>query len=203
MMNTKVYIIIAAVAFFAVIGIGYAIRYHGGEVTAVSFAGNGKRVGKETAGSSAENDGDDGENTPGMLVVHVAGEVMNPGIYELPDSSRVVDAVEMAGGFTGEADEASVNLAAFIRDAQKITVRNVSERQATYGPAGLDGMTVNINTAGTEELKLLPNVGDSTAANIIRYREEYGGFLTVEDIMNVTGIGERKFESMKEYITVE
>lgn len=135
--------------------------------------------------------------------VHICGEIVNPGVYELPEGSRIFEAVEAAGGFTDLASEASLNLASVISDGMQIVILNreeVRERQeaAEYLEAGL----VNLNTASKEQLMTLPGIGESRAEDIIRYREESGGFQTIEDIMKVSGIKDAAFQKIKDSITV-
>jgi competence protein ComEA len=156
--------------------------------------------------------------TPGPIQVYVNGQVTAPNVYELPPDSRVGDAVEAAGGWTDEANTAVINLAQPLVDGMQIYVPAENEVVEALPPVvtapdsftrsgdGLDvanvGGLVNINTAGLEELDALPGIGPSTAQKILDYREEYGRFNTIEELMNVSGIGEAKFGSVKELITV-
>ena len=151
--------------------------------------------------------------TPEPIQVHVAGAVVRPGIYDLPEDSRVIDAVEAAGGFVAEADKNGLNLAARVEDAQKLDIPFVAgfipeEEQGfvvisegTPSPfAGSD--LVDINSASVEELDKLPGIGPTTAKNIIAYRDENGPFARIEDIVNVSGIGSATFDDIKDLITV-
>ena len=150
--------------------------------------------------------------TPGPLRVYVSGEVGQPAVYELPPGSIVADVVEMAGSFTEEAAAEAVNLAQPLADGMHVHVPaekeagappifSVSEPATAPGENG--AMTVNINTATRAQLEALPGVGPATAEKIVAYREENGPFERIEEIMDVSGIGEAKFEGMKELITVE
>ncbi len=156
--------------------------------------------------------------TPGPIQVYVNGQVTSPNVYELPPGSRVGDAIEAAGGWTAEANTAVINLALPLVDGMQIYVPSEDEVAELLPPVvtepdsftrsgdGIDvtnaGGLVNINTAGLEELDALPGIGPSTAQKILDYREEYGRFNTIEELMNVSGIGEAKFGSVKELITV-
>ncbi|MGB7875510.1 MAG: ComEA family DNA-binding protein [Anaerolineales bacterium] len=151
--------------------------------------------------------------TPEPLRVHVAGAVVRPGVYDLEDGSRVTDAVEAAGGFVVEADQNAINLAAFLEDGERLDIPYVAgfvalEDQGfvvvTEGtPSPLAGEElVNINTASIEELDRLPGIGQTTAIRIIDYRTANGPFATIEDIVNVSGIGTATFEELKDLITV-
>ena len=135
--------------------------------------------------------------------VYVCGEVKDPGVYYLKASSRIMDAIEMAGGMTADADRVSLNLASVIEDGQQIYVPNISEDSSnsadTYTKA--ESGLININTASLEELKTLPGIGDSKASAIIEYRESIP-FESIEDIMNVSGIKESSFQKIKDMIKV-
>jgi competence protein ComEA len=138
--------------------------------------------------------------TPAPLVVDVAGAVPRPGVYELPKDSRVKDAVEAAGGFLVEADKANINLAAPVTDGQKLDIPFLAGTQplgvpppaVTEAPALID-----INTADAATLETLPGIGPSLAQAIIAYRDVYGDFYYIEDIMNVPGIGQAKFDNIQ------
>lgn len=138
-----------------------------------------------------------------MCYVHVCGEVNNPGVYELPEGSRIFEAVDAAGGFTAEAAESSLNLAETIADGMQLVVLNKEEAQnaAEMAVEQTSGL-VNINKASKEQLMTLPGIGESRAEDILRYREESGGFQKIEDIMKVSGIKDAAFQKIKDSITV-
>lgn len=133
-----------------------------------------------------------------MLAVFVCGSVMTPGVYELPEGSRVYEAIALAGGMTDEAAQTAVNQAELLTDGQMIEIPTVEEHQARASAeeAYEDGL-VNINTADLEELKTLPGIGDSKARSIIAYREKNGAFGSIEDIKNVDGIGDGIFAKLE------
>ena len=142
------------------------------------------------------------EAVPSMLVVHVDGSVANPGVYELEEGARVGEAVEAAGGLTKGADTTSINLAAPLVDGEKVHVPAEGEvAQPTTGEGGED-VLINLNTAGIEELDELPGVGESTARAIVEDREANGPFNTPEDLMRVSGIGEKKYAKLEGMICV-
>lgn len=153
------------------------------------------------------------EDTKGMLCVFVCGQVISPGVYELPEGSRIYQAVEAAGGMLETADTAFVNQAEMIEDGQRIYLPSVEEVQAgDFGAswqevqdseqnASSDGR-VNINTADKEELMTLTGIGEQKAQAIITYRESSGGFKTIEELMQVEGIKEGTFEKIKEDIII-
>lgn len=161
-----------------------------------------------------------------MICVHVCGAVKNPDVYELPEGSRVYEAVKQAGGFTEEADESYVNQAQILTDGVKLVIPTtgqiqaesqetlrgvigvVGAEEALSGTAGgdiaaeaADGK-ININTATQEQLCKIPGIGDTRAAAIVSYRQEHGGFTKIEDIMNVSGIKEGTYVKIKNSITV-
>lgn len=140
---------------------------------------------------------------PIKIYVHICGEVNNPGVYELAEGSRIFEAVEAAGGFTEEAAQASLNLAQVISDEEQIVILTQDEaaekaRQEREQAAGI----VNLNTASKEQLMTLPGIGESRAEDILRYRQESGGFQAIEEIMNVPGIKESAYLKIKDSITV-
>lgn len=155
----------------------------------------------ETAADSAAP-----ENASGEVVVHVAGAVSSPGVYTLPADSRVDDAVRAAGATT-DADLSQLNLAQKLADGQKITVPVAGATPADGSSAATtadsdNGGLININTATQEELETLPSIGEVRAQAIIAYREEHGGFRTTDELMEVSGIGEKIFADIAPHITV-
>lgn len=155
----------------------------------------------ETAADSAAP-----ENASGEVVVHVAGAVSSPGVYTLPADSRVDDAVRAAGA-TADADLSQLNLAQKLADGQKITVPVAGATPADGSSAATtadsdNGGLININTATQEELESLPSIGEVRAQAILAYREEHGGFRTTDELMEVSGIGEKIFADISPHITV-
>lgn len=135
------------------------------------------------------------------LVVHVSGLVASPGVYDLPAGSRVRDAIQAAGGPLEEADVDSLNLAALLADGEKIYLPKKGEAApATAGaePAG----KVNLNTATAAQLEALPGVGPVLAQRILDYRQRKGRFSSVRQLLEVEGIGDKKFASLKDHVTV-
>ena len=144
------------------------------------------------------------------ITVHVAGAVNNPGVYKLRSGARFNDGVIAAGGATDQADLNSVNLAMLLNDGEQIYILKRNEKphtitaqrspsSATGGSAGSGNSkvaTININTASLAELEQLPGVGPSTAKAIIDYREKNGAFVTVQDLINVRGIGPAKLDEI-------
>jgi len=141
------------------------------------------------------------------IFVHILGAVAAPGLYELREGDRAVDAVAAAGGFADGADQSGLNLARFVTDGEQIVVPLVGEVPvaapggASSGAAAVPGK-VNINTADATALETLPRVGPAMAARIIAWRDENGRFSAIEDLMSVTGIGEKTFDAMKDLVTV-
>lgn len=156
------------------------------------------------------------------IVVHITGEVKKEGVIYLEKGARIIDAIKEAGGETKQADLSQVNLAYELQDGQKLYIPSKNEKISEYiidesgqsigeskSSTGLSGnkedgknVKVNINTATLEELDNLPGIGPSLAERIIEYREENGKFKSIEDIQNVKGIGESKYNDIKEKIIV-
>ena len=135
------------------------------------------------------------------VVVHVAGEVRAAGVYRLRAGTRVSDAVERAGGATRRADLSQVNLAAKVEDGRQILVpRRV--KAGGVSPTTAPGQPVNLNTATLEQLAALSGVGPVTAQKIIDYRDEHGGFGSVDELGEVAGIGDVRLASLREQVRV-
>jgi competence protein ComEA len=169
-------------------------------------AGNAGVPGSPASSSSIESSHGAAPALVATVTVHVVGEVRRPGVYELSGGSRVVDAVQAAGGALGAADQSAVNLARVVADGEQVAI----PRQGAGGPAGAaasPGATarpgkIDLNTATEAQLDTLPGVGPSTASKIVSDRTENGPFRTVDDLMRVPGIGPAKLEALKDLVTV-
>lgn len=170
---------------------------------------------------SSNDDINDDKDVEQVIVVHITGEVKNWGVFELPVNSRITDAVEAAGGLTDEADISKVNLAYMLEDGMKINIPSLSDKEVvdeTYisidagsnvifptdkdNSVSLKNNLVNINTASQAELETLPGIGPSISLKIVNYRKENGKFKYIDDLKNVNGIGDAKFEQIKNLICV-
>lgn len=134
------------------------------------------------------------------VFVHVVGAVVSPGLYELDDSARVIDAVMAAGGFVGTPSECSVNLARPVTDGEQIVV--MSAEQGCSETSGLSGGKVSLNNASETDLDTLPGIGPTLAARIIAWRESSGPFTSVEQLNDVSGIGDKLFAGVKDLLTL-
>lgn len=160
------------------------------------------------------------DNNQNEIYVHIIGEVNKQGIVKLKEGSRIIDAIEQAGGATSKADLSKVNLAYVLSDGQKVNIPNVNDNIEENGFEYISegsgnniieneittekgGKKVNINTATQSQLESLTGIGPSTAEKIIKYREEHGNFKTIDELKNVSGIGETRFNSIKNYIKVK
>lgn len=144
-----------------------------------------------------------------QLCVHVDGAVQAPGVYYLDAGSRIVDAVAAAGGLTETAQTAAVNLARVLQDGEQVVIPDVTVSEAVSAAAidgtpeaSASGCLIDINRASEAELTALPGVGEATAAKIVADREANGPFKAVEDLKRVSGIGEKKFEALRDLICV-
>jgi competence protein ComEA len=143
------------------------------------------------------------------LTVHVAGAVREPGVYKVPAGSRVDDAVSRAGGATRRADLGGLNLAAELEDGRQVLVPERAPRgggagavAAAPGAAPAEGQPVNLNTATLEQLDTLSGIGPLTAQKILDFRDEQGGFSSVEELGEIPGIGEKRLASLREEVTL-
>lgn len=213
-------LLVAAVAIAAVCAIGIWQATGDGVLIEQGAAPAPETDGVQGDGSDADGSEADGADavddedvaaTPSSLVIDVDGAVSNPGVYELDADARVNDAIQVAGGLTSEADAAAINRAALLTDGQKVYVPHVGEEvettagaatPASPGGASSDASPVNINTASVDDLDTLPGIGPSTAQAIVDERAQNGAFASIEDIMRVSGIGEKKFEKLKGLICV-
>lgn len=142
--------------------------------------------------------------TPYTLRVYVTGAVHTPDVYVLPQDSIVKDAVEAAGGATEDADLERINLAVTVTDGQQIHVPRQGEDDSPVEPPSgqpATGGKVNLNTADSAALETLPGIGPTLAQRIIDYRQSHGPFERIEDLLQVSGIGQATFEGMKDLIT--
>lgn len=150
------------------------------------------------------------------IAVHVIGAVPRPGLYEFAEGARVQDAIDAAGGLLASANVGSINLAALLEDGQQLNIpykvgeepTETSDDNSLVLPGATEEPSsqgteelININTASLEELDSLPGIGPTIAQRIIDYREENGPFQTIEDLMNVSGIGPSTFDQIKDLIT--
>lgn len=141
------------------------------------------------------------------LVVDISGCVKTPGVYEIPDGTRLHEVIKMAGGLSKDADIDAINQAELVTDGQKILIpaKIEGENEGASDPAGgsmSDNGKININQADSMMLQEIPGVGPATADKIMQYRETNGRFQSIEDLKNVSGIGEKTFEKMKDKICV-
>ena len=168
-------------------------------------------INNQTESNTEEN------NNQEKIVIHITGAICNEGIYELEENSRIADAVKIAGGLKEDADLKQINLAYVLEDGMKINIpskndnsnENINSTEDYITKENLNSSNntnsaktskININSATQTELETLPGIGPSTALKIINYRKEKGKFNKIEDIKNVNGIGESKFNKIKEFI---
>jgi competence protein ComEA len=170
-------------------------------------AGTILATGTPVAGLPGATDADGGSGGdagtgPQTVVVHVAGEVANPGIVELPAGSRVIDAIEAAGGAGDEVDLTPLNLARVLSDGEQVAVGVDQPPEAVAGPAHASPGMVSLNHAGAEQFATLPGIGPTLAARIVQWRELNGRFTAVDELLEVSGIGPAKFEAIAELVTL-
>nr|WP_239079769.1 ComEA family DNA-binding protein [Listeria ivanovii] len=148
-------------------------------------------------------------NESKYVYIDIKGAVRSPGVYKLPLDARVQDVVKTAGGLTEEAESSKLNLAEKLKDEMSIYVYKKGEQGSETSTSRSEQAgekteeKININTASTSNLQTVPGIGESKATAIIEYREKEGLFQTIEDLQNVTGIGEKTIEKLKEYLDVK
>lgn len=206
-------IVILILVTAIIVGIGYEI-FTKRDLEVIKADRNSEYI--EMNGSNIENFKDEIieennlEEAHKKIVVHIAGEVVNPGVIELDEGARVIDAVNIAGGLTKYADEKKINLAKRLYDEEKIYIPRIGEdvsndeiyNVSIHNSQDISQKKININTATKEELQSLPGIGPALAERIINYREKQK-FTSIDDIKKVSGIGDKKFEAIKDLIVVK
>ena len=169
---------------------------------------NEKQSSKELSNKDIKRDDNKIEKNIIMITIHISGEVNNPGVVNIESDKRLSDAVDKLGGITENADLNNINLAMKIEDAKHYIIPKLGEEIKNNevinyeNQNNSDSNKININKATVEELDKLPGVGQATANKIINYREENGDFKSIEELKNVNGIGNKKYEQIKDEITL-
>ncbi len=218
----------AGILLFAATFFVFCIRDHEGPTKEFHLM-NGSEVQQQKADSAGAEEASDSQTeekataVKSKIYIDIGGAVHKPYVYEMQEGARVYEAIELAGGLTAEADVSSLNLAQVLKDEDKIMIYtkkqmeegsmedsiknnkvsqiaggNTSRQFDTDSSQGL----ININTAGSDALQTITGIGPSTAEKIISYRQEHGSFKKIEDLMNVSGIGQKTFDKLKSKITV-
>lgn len=200
-------IIIIAILVIILIGWKYYDSKNYEEVNSQEILATNTK--KENKNSNEEED---------MMAVHITGEVKKSGVVKIKEGSRIEDIIEAAGGLTENADITNVNLAFVVEDGMKIRIPSINEEKTdedyitedsgkgvimTDENTSTSSSVININTASESELEQLPGIGPSISSRIVEYRNKNGKFKSIEDIKNVTGVGDSKFEKIKDLIKVK
>lgn len=196
---------IGAAIVLVLVGLGVAIL-----VTAFGSHGSTQTVAEPTIGATVGTakpvPGATAAASGAIIYVHILGAVGKPGLYLLRDGARAVDAISAAGGFGPTADQSQLNLARLLVDGEQISVPAIGEEPipppSGIGGAAASGGKVNINTADETALETLPRVGPAMAKRIIDWRTKNGRFTAIEDLMSVTGVGEKTFEQLKDLVSL-
>ena len=181
-----------------------SVRDNSGEPAQEDGKGSAEEAGKASGASTEAGE----DRQPSHCLVHICGAVKEPGVYSLPEGSRVVDAIQAAGGLTEDASERDVNQAAAVTDGMQVVVPTLEEAQSggyarnAQSAGNTEDGLVNINTADVSQLMTLPGIGQTRAEAIEAYRRQHGNFRTIEEIMKVDGIKEGSFAKLKSRITV-
>ena len=142
-----------------------------------------------------------------VMMADIKGAVVNPGVYKINEGGRVVDLIELAGGLAEDADAAAINFALYVQDEMAIYVPRIGENVNAVLPVQVGETagngTVNLNSAQSSELQTLPGIGAAKAEAIIEYRETNGPYKSIEDLKEISGIGDKTFEKLKDLISVK
>ena len=220
-MNKKHLIMIVVVFFIGITGVVfYMNRSNDSELvdcdTQISYSEEADSNSKEATdkdNNSKEASTSSKDNKNKKIYVHICGEVNEPGVYELKEDARVIDAIEAAKGLTKVASQQSVNQAEKLEDSEQIYIPSIKEVKENVNQSvkssdsnssinNAENGKININTASQEELTTLPGIGVAKAQKIIAYRQQNGSFSKIEDIMKISGIKEGLFNKISENITV-
>ncbi len=209
--------VVVAILVVIAVASGLAMASFGGHSSSVSFERSDEASVSDVHGAgdaSSDDESSAKSSSAAEVYVDVDGAVVRPGVYRLKDGARVSQAIDAAGGLTAEADVTGLNRASKVADGQKIYVPKVGEQQTVSADGGADGGAVlasgandvaglvNINTASAAELQTLSGIGPSMAQSIIDERTKNGAFASVDDLMRVSGIGEKKLAKIKDCICV-
>jgi len=198
-----------AAVVLVIVGVGVAV------VSGLMHSGGGVQAVTAERPSEARAITPAATPSAARLMVHVLGQVKAAGVYELPSGARVIDAVGAAGGFTPAADRAALNLAEMVADGQQIYVPKPGEEppaaavggsgtgaaSTTTGAGAAAGGKIDLNSATLEQLETLPRVGPALGQRILDWRAQIGRFASVDDLKNVSGIGDKTFADLKELVT--
>jgi len=215
--------IIVGIIVFVIVFVGLTLYQQAagktqGDVILTDGNEAASEIGEEHESPDTETQDEYQNAEPSVIFVDVGGAVRVSGLFALPAGSRVADAIEAAGGLTEDAEVKYINRAFLLSDGDKLYIPTVSEVSGGTAPPTAGQVSesaysgtaqenagaalININTAGSEELQKLSGVGPVTAQKIIDYRTKKGSFSKIEDLMNVSGIGSKTFEKLRDLITV-
>ena len=207
--NYKQILLICGLLLIIIIGIGITLYINNKSYEEYSFLDNDITKDKIDVKEYTYNIEDKKEET---IIVHITGEVIKQGIVKIKEGGRVIDAIEEAGGTTEDADLSKINLAYILEDGSKIYIPSIHDTdEDIYENTGsientnnkTEPIRVNINTANETELIKIPGIGDAMAKSIITYRKENGKFDSTEELKNISGIGDSKYNNIKEYVYVK
>ncbi len=201
----QAYVYVALAVVVAGLGARYLLASH------ASASPGGQSVLAFASSAPAASPSASSAATPAEIVVYVCGAVRRPGVYHMATGARISDLLEAAGGAAAKAELQAVNLAARLADGEQVVVPAQGASVVAAASAGAGDSNggaaaatapVNLNTATLEQLDALPGVGPATAQKIIDYRTANGGFKSVDDLKNVSGIGDAKFADLQPLVTV-
>lgn len=199
----QIVILVIAFVVISIFGYNFLSREKEDQIVKAPIAGIEAEGSKLENITAVESDKESEKNQ--VIMVHISGQVYNPGLLELKIGDRINDAVELSGGLKKDADIDRINLSKKVQDEEKIYIPKIGEdleRIKDIADTDISSQTtgkIDINNCTKESLISLPGIGDATAEKIIKYRQDFR-FEKIEDIMNVSGIGEKKFQAIKDSI---
>ncbi len=199
-------LVFIGLALLVIIGVGYKFLFTETEQVLLPLTNPEQAIAEDHLSIYTPNE----EVPVQTIVVDVKGAIKHPGVYELTAPSRVVDAIQVAGGLNEDADIGRVNQATFLVDAQVVYIPTLGEDESVWegqiifalDGGEIDDGLVDLNTATDSMLQTLPGIGPSKSQAIIQYREEHGSFRDVEELLNVSGIGQKTLDKLLPLITV-
>ncbi|PJJ72003.1 competence protein ComEA [Diaminobutyricimonas aerilata] len=188
---------VGAVIVIGLLGLGVAVL-----LSLLAPGGRSEVLAPDAGAPTSATNPATGSDGAAVVFVHILGAVNRPGLYELREGDRAVDAVAAAGGFTPDADQAALNLARLVADGEQLVIPVAGAAPPAGAPPPVADDRVNLNTADVAALETLPRVGPELAQRIVDWRDANGPFRSVDDLGQVSGIGDKTLDGLRDRVTV-